>query len=32
MNLQAIYDLRVAEAQQGEAIKALPTLKHPVAA
>ncbi|WP_263378286.1 HigA family addiction module antitoxin [Granulicella paludicola] len=32
MNLQAIYDLRVAEAQQGEAIKALPTLKQPVAA
>jgi len=27
LNLQAIYDLRIAEAKNGRAIKALPTLK-----
>ncbi len=29
LNLQAIYDLRVAERKSGEAIKALPTLQRP---
>ena len=28
LNLQALYDLRVAEAKAGKAIKKLPTLKH----
>ena len=27
LNLQSIYDLRIAESQNGRAIKALPTLK-----
>jgi len=27
LNLQSIYDLRIAEMQHGKAIKALPTLK-----
>ena len=29
LNLQTIYDLRVAERTSGEAIKALPTLRRP---
>lgn len=29
LNLQAIYDLRVAEEKSGEAIKSLPTLARP---
>ena len=28
LNLQSVYDLRVAEAKTGKAIKKLPTLKH----
>jgi addiction module HigA family antidote len=30
LNLQAIYDLRLAEQKSGDAIKALPTLNRPV--
>ena len=30
LNLQALYDLRVAEQKTGTAIRALPTLKHAV--
>src|SRR5437868_11912349 len=29
LNLQSLYELRVAEAKTGKAIKKLPTLKHP---
>jgi antitoxin HigA-1 len=29
LNLQSLYDLRLAEAKTGKAIKKLPTLKHP---
>ena len=32
LNLQTLYDLRVAEAKIGAAVKKLPTLKHPEAA
>ena len=30
LNLQSLYELRVAEQKAGRAIKALPTLKNPV--
>ncbi len=29
LNLQALYELRLAEAKTGKAIRKLPTLKHP---
>ncbi len=32
LNLQALYELRLAEAKAGKAIKRLPTLKHLVSA
>lgn len=32
LNLQSLYELRLAEAKTGKAIRKLPTLKHPEAA